>query len=141
MHWEQFIARRPSANQVTQREHPRLANLFNSNRSSVSNKSYKSSQFVQYQGTFITKSTALHLLQENPILSRNRQTQYGSNCCRFRWFMCIQACTWWQKLLLGRIIKFSLALRGNKSTQECMYTLKRINPELEHLPTGFISRH
>ena len=41
-------------------------------KGSKTHKSYKSSQFIKYQGAFIRKSTALYLLQENQVLSSNR---------------------------------------------------------------------
>ena len=94
-------------------------------------KSYKSSQFVKYQGAYIRKSTALYLLQENPVLSSDRlirvrgsedktveteaaQTQTivsSGDLCIFRRIDDIN------KLLIGRVVQFSY-LKGTKRQQE-----------------------
>ena len=43
------------------------------------NKTYQHSQFVEYQGAYIRKSTALYLLQENPVLSSDRLIRVRAN--------------------------------------------------------------
>ena len=41
-------------------------------KGTLRNKTYRYSQFVDYEGEFIRKTTALYLLQENPVLSSDR---------------------------------------------------------------------
>ena len=92
---------------------------------------YKSSQFVKYQRAYIRKSTALYLLQENPVLSSDRlicvrggedktaeteaaQTQTivsSGDLCIFRRIDDTN------KLFIGRVVQFSY-LKGTKRQQE-----------------------
>ena len=94
------------------------------------NKTYQHSQFIEYQGAYIRKSTALYLLQENPVLSsdrlirvranneksssepaRNETTVTSGDLCVFK-----QINTQ-NKILFGRMIQFSY-LAGTKRQQE-----------------------
>ena len=92
------------------------------------------SPFVEYQGVYIRKSTALYLLQENPQLSNDRllrvrsaqpthlfsgtrgndsgpqQRVYSNDLCFFRRIDS-------EKLLIGRVVQFSY-LEGSKRARE-----------------------
>ena len=97
-------------------------------KGSKTNKSYKSTQFVKYQGAFIRKSTALYLLQENQVLSSDRLIRVREEKTSE---MAIQAqeivssgdlCIFRRiddtdKLIIGKIVQFSY-LEGTKRQQE-----------------------
>ena len=93
-------------------------------------KSYKHSQFVEYKGAYIRKSTALYLLQENPELSSDRLIRVRANdgqsssepartettvtsgdLCIFRQIDTDD------RILVGRMIQFTY-LSGTKRQQE-----------------------
>ena len=98
-------------------------------KGTLHNKTYRHSQFVDYEGAFMRKTTALYLLQENPVLSSDRlirvrkddpksasksaQTESvvsSGNLCVFRRIDC-------NKIVIGRVVQFSY-LEGNKRPQE-----------------------
>ena len=111
------------------------------------NKSYQPSKFVRYQGAFIRKSTALYLLQENPVLSSDRlirvragpdtisetelaevkSTVTSGDLCVFRRIDDND------KILIGRIVQFSY-LTGNKRQQE--YSGMYVDLKKDHKSIG-----
>ncbi len=92
-------------------------------------KTYKHSQFVEYKGAFIRKSTALYLLQENPVLSSDRLIRVRENQEKTSEPAQIKEivtsgdlCVFNQvgvpgKILFGRMVQFTY-LDGTKRQQE-----------------------
>lgn len=116
-------------------------------KGSVSSKSYKSSHFVQYQGAFIRKSTALYLLQEKPILSSDRlmRVRAGSNTISEDESSMVETVATsgdlfvfrrvddGNKMLVGRIVQFSY-LNETKRRQE--YSSMYVDLTKDHAGIG-----